>query len=186
MWTCGLAFLLMGRRSIVPSQVDSPADSPVHQAPGDWGKSSQRCLNEVIGLIEPTPAIPHDARLEEIRTAFSREQVDALPIVDENGNLRGVVLLREVAAMGGEPALEDLLRADDLAAGRQIGLTGTTLINRAWQVFREQHVTAWPVVDDDGRYLGLVRQERILTQHQAGLTSKASRDGLPVVVPTTT
>lgn len=184
MWTCGLAFLLMGRQSIVPAQVDSPADSPVHQVPGDWGRSSQLRLNEIPGLIESTPAIPHDARLDEIRTAFSREQVDALPIVDEAGNLRGVVLLRELAAMGGEPALEELLRADDLAAGRQIGLAGTTLINRAWQVFREQHVTAWPVVDDAGRYLGMIRQERILTQHQAGSASRGGGDALPVVEPT--
>jgi chloride channel protein, CIC family len=167
MWTCGLAFLLMGRRSIVPAQVDSPADSPVHQAPGDWGKSSQRRLDEIPGLIEVFAAVPHDARLDDIRRAFSREQIDALPIIDDEGELRGVVLLRELAAMGGEPALEDLLRADDLAAGRQIGLTGATLVNRAWQVFREQHVTAWPVVDEDGRYLGMVRQERILTLHQA-------------------
>ena len=183
MWTCGLAFLLMGRRSIIPSQVDSQADSPVHQAPGDWGRSSQQRLNEIPGLIEAVPAIPHDARLEEIRSAFSREQSDALAIVDAEGGLRGVVLLRELAAMGGEPALEDLLRADDLAAGRQIGLVGTTLINRAWQVFREQHVTAWPVVDEAGRYLGMVRQERILAQHQAGQVSRSGSDRLLVAGP---
>ncbi len=183
MWTCGLAFLLMGHRSIIPSQVDSQADSPVHQAPGDWGRSSQHRLNEIPGLIEAIPAIPHDARLDEIRLAFSREQSDALAIVDGEGVLRGVVLLRELAAMGGEPALEDLLRADDLAAGRQIGLVGTTLINRAWQVFREQHVTAWPVIDEAGRYMGMVRQERILAQHQAGQVSRTGSDRLPTAGP---
>ncbi|MCK6488970.1 MAG: chloride channel protein [Planctomycetes bacterium] len=181
MWTCGLAFLLMGRRSIIPAQVDSQADSPVHQAPGDWGRSSRLRLDEVPGLIEMVPAVPHDAHLDEIRLAFSREQVDALAIVDGAGVLHGVILLRELVAVGGEPALEDLLRADDLAAGRQIGLTGATLVNRAWQLFREQHVTAWPVVDDDGRYLGMVRQERILTQHQAGMPSRPGSGPLAVV-----
>jgi len=166
MWTCGLAFLLMGRQTIVPTQVDSPADSPVHQAPGDWGKSSQRQLHEVPGLIERLPPVRNTATLPEIRVAFQREQLDALAIVDAKDVLVGVVLLRELVALGGDPGLETVLRADDLAAGRQIGLTSTTLVNRAWQVFRELHVTAWPVVDDHGHYIGMVRQERILTQEQ--------------------
>lgn len=183
MWTCGLTFMLMGRRSIIPSQVDTQADSPVHQAPGDWGRSSNRRLDEIPGLIDKTPALLHDARLEEIRKAFSREQCDALPIVDPDGVLRGVVLLRELAALGGQPALEDFLRADDLAAGRQIGLLSTTLVNRAWQVFREQHVTTWPVVDEAGCYLGMVRQERILAQHQAGQVSSVGDDALPAGPP---
>lgn len=167
MWTCGLAFLMMGgKRSIVSSQVDSPADSPVHRPPGAWGKSSQQSLFDVQGLIEPIRPIPGNASLEQIRTAFSREQMDVLPIVDEKGTLRGVVLLRELAALGGEPELENMLCADDLAAGKLIGLTGTALINRAWQLFREQHVTAWPVMEDDGRYMGMVKQERIMNRHQ--------------------
>lgn len=168
MWTCGLAFLLMGRRSIVPSQVDTPAESPAHQVPGDWGRSGQKRLDEVPGLIEPIPPLAQAARLEEIRNAFSHGQIDALPIVDAAGHLRGAVLLREFAALGGEPALEDVLCAEDLAAGRQIRLTTATLVNRAWQIFREQHVTAWPVVDEEGRYVGMALQERILIQHQDG------------------
>jgi arabinose-5-phosphate isomerase len=86
----------------------------------------------------------------------------ALPVVDADGVLRGLLtdgdvrrhILRDASFL--DRPIDEAMTRDPVAA------RGETLAASAWRVMKEHHFDEMPVVDDHGRYLGLLDVQDLL------------------------
>ncbi len=102
--------------------------------------------------------IPVQAALKEAESfAVGGRRVGALLIVDDNGRLAGIFTdgdLRRRVIQKGSAALGDPI--DTVMARHPAALPHTALVRDAVQLAREHRFDEIPVVDDDGRPVGLL------------------------------
>ena len=91
----------------------------------------------------------------------------ALPVVGPAGTLRGILtdgdVRRHLLADPGfiEQPIESVMTTDPLT------VTADQLAAEAWRLMQERHFDELPVVDEDGRYVGLLDVQDLL---RAGFT----------------
>lgn len=163
-------------------------------------------LTVAAAMRPPPDPLPACAELDElvVRFAADDEQRDALPVVDDDGVLRGVVSVREV-----EQAVQALQDVQGVQASRgaQAGsrptaaeLAATSPVLRADQTLEEalgqlvqHHGGGLPVVaDSDGRVIGWLTHRDVLHAYAAargcapqpsGPTPRARRSGCRTATP---
>jgi len=114
-----------------------------------------------------------DAILPEAHKLMMEEEIRRLPIVDENGRLLGIVTLGDIR--GAEPStatnlsvwelnyllanckLEKIMTADPITIS--IGAT----IGQAARVMLENRISGLPVVDAQGKLLGIITESDIFS-----------------------
>ncbi|HEY6545763.1 MAG TPA: magnesium transporter [Dokdonella sp.] len=132
---------------------------------GPW-LSGQQCAEGTVGrLMEPAPAVFRaDARigdvLERLRPIVSHTLVTYVFVVDAPGRLEGVVAFRELALARPDQRLADVMVARPFALHPE-----TDVIDAMREVVR-RHYPVYPVVDPDGRLVGVVRGS-VLFEEQA-------------------
>jgi CIC family chloride channel protein len=180
LWVCALAFLLSDEQSIYSSQVESRSRSPAHQ--GDYVREVLAGL-QVGQFMTPRPEAPalHPGdRLTEVVERLSGTAYHAVPVVDAEERLLGVVSLEEVLLASQSPHLQPLVVAADLMRGSIQPLRPDDRLDRALELFVESNLLALPVVDvcPGGRVLGVVKRADISStylRHVHGVT--AASDG---------
>jgi CIC family chloride channel protein len=161
LWVCALAFLLSDEQSIYSSQVESRALSPAHQ--GDYVREVLAGLS-VSQYVTPgreyTTLRPGDHMPEIVRLFNAVGSYPALPVVDAQGRLLGVVGLEEVLLASQAPNLAPLVVAADLMQGDVTPLVPEDHLDRALELFVESDLLALPVVDNphDRRVIGVVKR----------------------------
>ena len=108
-------------------------------------------------MAEPPEPIVADATLDTIAQRFSRTEAIALPVVDQDRRLLGVLSAHEVmdaAAAGEDSDAVALTRPlDAVLAGQPIGVAIKRL---------DRGDTAVPIADDDGVLVGWVTEREVL------------------------
>jgi CIC family chloride channel protein len=160
LWVCAIAFLLADEQSIYSSQVQSRSRSPAHQ--GDYVREVLAGLT-VRQFLTPSVAVPalHPGdRLAKIAECLGGTSYHALPVIDTEGRLRGVVTLDEVLLATQSRHLGDLVVAEDLMRTGITPLSPDDPLDRALELFVESDLLALPVVENDGqaRVIGLVKR----------------------------
>ena len=125
----------------------------------------------ILDLISPTtpPLKPTDT-VEHVLGLLMEFRVRHLPVVDDAGVLVGLISEdRLLDASGPGAALETLLGAEPISARPDAHVFDVT------KVMIDHSLTALPVADENGRYLGLVRRHdifeqfaRMLSTHESG------------------
>ncbi len=160
LWVCALAFLLSDEQSIYSAQVESRALSPAHQ--GDYVREVLAGLNvnQFLTPGQDFPLLRAGDLLPEIILHFNVGSYHALPVVDAQGRLLGVVGLEEVLLASQSPDLRALVVAADLMQGEVTPLLPEDRLDRALELFVESDLLALPVVDDmaEKRVLGVVKR----------------------------
>jgi CIC family chloride channel protein len=185
LWVCALAFLLSDEQSIYSSQVESRSRSPAHQ--GDYVREVLVGL-EVGQFMAPrpeAPALQPGARLPEIIERLSGTAYPALPVLDAEDRLLGVVTLEEVLLASQSQHLGPLIVAADLMRGGVQPLRPEDRLDRALELFVESDLLALPVVDGTptGRVVGVVKRADISStylRHVHGVTTSVT--GLSPVI----
>ncbi len=160
LWVCTIAFLLSDRQSIYSSQVEGRAQSPAHQ--GSY-------IRQIIGhlsvrsLLSPDKEVPvlHPGDLlTTVIDHFGDTPSLALPVVDEQGHLLGMVGLEEVHIALQSDASRSLLRVADLMRTDVPPVHPDDRLGDVAEKFVEHDVLALPVVEGDGqpKVIGLVRR----------------------------
>ncbi|MEV7687041.1 CBS domain-containing protein [Streptomyces bungoensis] len=132
-------------------------------------------------MTEPAVTVGRGTRFKEIARVMERHRVSALPVVESDGRVAGVVseadLLPKEEFRGGEPARltrperirrrADLARARAMTAGElmtapAVTVHGDDTLARAARIMAVHHVKRLPVVGADDRLRGVVSRGDLL------------------------
>jgi CBS domain-containing protein len=92
---------------------------------------------------------------ERVLKALGETGADLLPVVDAEDRFKGVISYEEVKNTLYEPALRDLVIAEDLTSDIGDPLEPESSLAAALDIMDRHHVHSWPVVEDE-RLLGMV------------------------------
>ncbi|MGO9465820.1 MAG: chloride channel protein [Isosphaeraceae bacterium] len=175
LWVCALAFLLSDEQSIYRSQVESRSRSPAHQ--GDYVREVLAHLR-VDQFMTPRQEVsvlhPGD-RLPEVVEMLSKNP-HALPVVDAQGRMLGVVSLQELVLASRSPDLLPLIVATDLMRSVMTPLKPDDRLDRAMELFVENDLLALPVVDGtpEGLLVGVVKRADVSSAYLRQLHGTAA------------
>ncbi len=125
-------------------------------------------LRSDSGLSEGGPTVGHAMRrrprvvserlpFERVLKALGETGTDLLPVVDAEGRFKGVISYEEVKNTLYEPALRDLVIAEDLTSDIGDPLEPESSLAAALDIMDRHRVHSWPVVEGE-RLLGMVRR----------------------------
>ncbi len=104
-----------------------------------------------------------------LRPYAQAQQLSYAYVVDENGKLQGVVAMRELLFATGD----DLIR--DVMVGEPFYFHAATPQEDAMKAVLQRHYPVYPVCDDAGVMLGVVRGYALFEQQTYELTAQAGR-----------
>jgi CBS domain-containing protein len=133
-------------------------------------------------MTAPAVSVLASARYHDIIESMIGHQVSALPVCDIDGCVVGVVsqadLLHKVEYAGTERehaferkhvrvgrAKADALLAENLMSGPAIVIAPNATINAAAATMSQHHIKRLPVVDSDGRLVGVVSRSDVLRSY---------------------
>ena len=110
-------------------------------------------------------------RIALARLRMLRHGVGAMPVVDDDNNLIGIITLRDIDLAG--ERTNDLF-AEDLMTTDVITRMGNTSIREIAETMDSASIQRIPIVDKDGKLIGLVTQSVVIRSFIAKLKSKSS------------
>jgi CIC family chloride channel protein len=161
LWTCGIAVLLLGRRSIIPGQPWSQAQSGAHGEGRAHDPFSEAKVGELIAGEPPARTLEPSSTLADCRAVLAGTGQTVIPILAPDGKLLGVVTIDDLRQFLDDHAADDLVRVADLLAGRAVALRPEDTLSRALRRFAEHPLDDLPVVDGAGTYVGLLHRESL-------------------------
>jgi CBS domain-containing protein len=118
------------------------------------------------------PSAEMESTIEEIASIMKEQGVGALPIVDEDGELVGMVTERDIVVLciaeGNDPSdcrAEDILRAHLRQSGLLQSASPEMEMTDAARIMAEYQVQSLPVLDK-GRLVGMISRHDIAGQHE--------------------
>lgn len=114
--------------------------------------------------------VPPAATLKEVARALAGRGISGVPVVDEDGQVLGVVseadILAKERADGG--AKHDARTAGEAMTSPAIAVTPAHRVDRAAALMLDQAVNRLPVVDDELRLVGIVTRADLVRAFAAG------------------
>jgi CIC family chloride channel protein len=166
----GLSYLILGKRiTLFEKQVPTRLDSPAHM--GDY-------FFDIMDRLSVKDAVSRGRKAETIRSDMSFENVlqfmvgskqQDFPVVDENGNLAGIISMTDLREAMADVSRHKFLLASDIATHRVVSVTMEDSLNTALELMEDADVRELPVVsrEDRGRIISLVSRKDITrTYHE--------------------
>lgn len=178
MWVSGLAFLLVGRRSLVGGQVDGLEDSPAHRSHLFSDLLGQARIRDLPALVGREAFIPAGSSLAACLALMQHRQFDRFPVLGTDGRITGMVSRIEVVRAAAAPLLQGMVLVDDLVDGEAETLREDDSLATAMHRLQQQRVEALPVVDAEGRFRGLATSILLLEHYQQAV-ERARSDEAP-------
>lgn len=110
-------------------------------------------------------------RIALARLRMLRHGVGALPVVEDDNTLVGIITLRDIDLAG--ERTNDLF-ARDLMTTDVITRSGDTSIGEIAETMDQASIQRIPIIDKDGKLIGLVTQSVVIRSLVAKLKSKSS------------
>ena len=110
-------------------------------------------------------------RIALARLRMLRQGVGALPVVDDDNNLVGIITLRDIDLAGertNDLFAEDLMTTDVITRGENAS------ISEIAETMDQTSLQRIPIIDKDGKLIGLVTQSVVIRSLIAKLKSKSS------------
>ncbi|ASI98301.1 IMP dehydrogenase [Thermococcus celer] len=106
-------------------------------------KRAERFIVEDVITVGPGETLDYALFLME------RNDVDGLPVVDENGRIAGIITKEDIAAKEGS-------RVRDVMTGEVITVDENVSVEEALETMVSRRVSRLPVVDGDGKLVGII------------------------------
>ncbi|MBA3708026.1 MAG: chloride channel protein, partial [Planctomycetes bacterium] len=169
MWVSGIAFLLMGRRSLLVGQAERIQDSPAHRSHLFSDLFADTTVGDLLPADDPRSACisvgSHDA-VEACREAMATSGQSIVPVVDADRRLVGVVTQDDLRGLARDALLDRLVVCEDLMSGAATALVPTDSLARAMRRLTSQHVDELPVVGAQRRLIGLISRRMLLDHYR--------------------
>lgn len=123
----------------------------------EWGEAG---VLRAVDMMSGNPwVLKPDNRLGEARSAFRKHRFRYFPVVAEGRRLVGIISDRDVVRI---PIDRDGERVRDFMVTRVITATPETTVREIARTLMDQRVGAMPVVDPDGRIVGMITRTDVL------------------------
>ena len=163
---------------IIPEMADAPRMKLV--ATGPQSITRQWALNmgyadESVGrLMEPPTAVfKADQTVGEtvgrVRDLVKKIFITYCFVIDDDGKLMGIVTMRDLLVSDHAALLDDVMLRNAFA------LRADELVKDAMKQVILRHFPVYPVVDEHGRLVGLVRGQAMFEEHAFEITAQSGR-----------
>lgn len=124
-------------------------------------------MEPVRGLLSESASVT-DA-IEFLRASRDAQQITYLYTTDEGGRLRGLVVIRDLLLSSPEQKLSAIMMPMPFALPADMETVD------AIKAALHRHYPVYPVVDDDGRMLGVIRGWRLFEQQAIEITAQSGQ-----------
>ncbi len=128
------------------------------------------------GMIENPITLGPDASLRDAHGLMARFSISGVPIVENGGKLVGIVTNRDLQF---ERELDRPI-SQIMTSERLVTTTVGTTLDEAEQILHKHRIEKLPVVDDEGKLVGLITVKDIVKRRQHPNACKDSRGRLRV------
>jgi chloride channel protein, CIC family len=175
-----LSYLLLGHATLYEKQVATRVDSPAHI--GDFAVDIMDHLrvNDAILKDRVVETVPEGMRFEQILRHMVASNQQDFPVVDEAGNLSGIISMTDLRQAMADTNLHSLLVAKDVAMAGVQTVTLHDSLNTALQLMASLDVRELPVVssEDPKRLVSLIsRKDIVRSYHDEMERARHSRTG---------
>ncbi len=118
----------------------------------------------MIGPAEELVCAAKDETLARMASMISHHNIGALPIVDDHGNLCGMISERDIVralALDGHAALS--LKASELMTRDVVTCKPKATYEQARKLMLKHRIRHLPVVDEKGDLIGMLSQRDLVT-----------------------
>jgi CIC family chloride channel protein len=159
-----ISYLLLGETSLYEKQVPSRVDSPAHA--GDFAV-------DILDHISVKEALPQDMKVETIPESMVFEEIIQLvirsnqsnfPVVDKDGQLKGILSLSDIRRVMLEKDLHRLVVAKDIATQEVLTVWPEDNLKTALRKMTEAEIRELPVVskEDSRRIISMLSRKDII------------------------
>lgn len=151
------------------------ADAAMHAVSPEialqWQRNQTYAQATVGRLMEPAYAVFHPAMtvaqaVERLRTLLKVHFISYGYVVDENGNLAGLVTMRDLLFAEEDARLEAIMLREVFTLKPEMPL------NEAMKLVLGRHYPVYPVCDDTGTLVGLVRGQAMFEEQAFEITAQ--------------
>jgi uncharacterized protein (DUF39 family)/predicted transcriptional regulator len=132
---------------------------PVEKLPLDTEFKPMKVTGEPEAhmIMEPAVTCSVDESLREAAERIVQEEVNHILVTDEGGRLKGIVTSFDIT----KAVAEGFRRLDEVMTTKVVTVKPGELLESCIQKMEEHNISALPVVDDEGRVMGIVTSEGI-------------------------
>lgn len=144
-----LTYLLTGRSSLYENQVMTRLDSPAHI--GDFAVDILEHIpvREAMAKSQKADFIPETMPFRDVVRLIADSRNSYFPVVDERGEMTGILSLTDIRSVAFEDVLSDLVIAKDIATENVITVSPSDNLSTAIKRLASANVNQLPVVDPD-------------------------------------
>ena len=180
MWVNGIAFLLMGRGTLISGQVENVSRSPAHRG---------HLFSDLLADVRVREALDPQRRwvvftlqqpLRECRLATVQVHQDIYPVVDGGGRFLGTIDRADLAEEDEDDTTQLLALGTALIGGAGVALRTTDRLSVAMERFRQQGCDELAVIDADGKFIAMVTSGMLIDAYRRlvdGLKADQAREG---------
>ena len=173
-----LAFFIARKWSIYSQQVKNHAESPAHR-----GELIVDILDQIsveTAFKRPKTAIPHiqnNLPIQNILPLFSNRDEDLFPVVNDGGELTGIVSMSTIRAVIGEEGIDNVIVAEDIKTPLAY-LHPDDNLHHALERFLSTRYTSLPVIApaEPDKVLGLLSYRDLITAYDEALIEWSKHD----------
>jgi chloride channel protein, CIC family len=159
-----ISYLLLGETSLYEKQVPSRVDSPAHT--GDFAVDilEHISVKEALPLGRRVESIPEGMPFEEMMQLIANSNQQDFPVLNESGQLTGIVSLTDMRKVMLERNLHQFLIAKDIATEGVLTVTPGDSLKTALRKMTEAEIRELPVVSDEdsGRVISMLSRKDII------------------------
>ncbi len=117
-----------------------------------------------------------DMNLGDVVKAIAKSNRNVFPVTDDDGKLRGVVLLDNIRNIMFRPELYNRFTVQKFKVSPPAKININYPMEKIMQIFDDTKAWNLPVVDDEGKYLGFVSKSKIFNAYRDVLVEHFSGD----------
>jgi magnesium transporter len=151
-------------------------DAVLHAVPAElslqWKRNQSYPEDSIGRLMEPAYAVFHPGMtvaqtVERLRALLKTHFITYGYVIDETGRLSGLITMRDLLFAADDERLESLMLRNVFT------LRPETPLNDAMKLVLDRHFPVYPVCDEMGMLLGLVRGQAMFEEQHIEITAQA-------------
>lgn len=168
-----LGIIFTRRWSIFEKQVENRLKSPAHA--GDFVVNILKELNvsDVFERAQDLLLVPEDMPFAQLKELIANTIHNTFPVVDKNGNLKGILSLKTARTALFQDEIDDLVVAGDICQ-EAVPVSPNETLYDALMKFVEADLGQLPVVDAENPHqvLGFLTHENLLEAYRNEITRR--------------
>jgi chloride channel protein, CIC family len=159
----GLSYLLLGRTTLFEKQVATRVDSPAHVGDYSVDIMDHLTVRDAVVKERKVETIPENMGFEEMLRVMADSNQQDFPVVDESGNLSGILSMTDLRQAMADPSNHKQLVAKDIAVAGVTAVTMNDSLNTALKIMADLDVRELPavIIEEPGKVATVISRKDI-------------------------